>query len=100
MGDPAVPSWTGVGLSTVLVLLAVAVTAHRRLGVSAAVTLGFMAADLNHPPEGVVLLPEVGDSSACLDPQAWVQAVRRPTPRRLQQRVADHLAQARELGEV
>lgn len=56
--------------------------------------------DLDHPPEGIVLLPEVDDRAAFLDPRAWVQAVRRPTPRRIQQRVADHLTQARELGEV
>jgi hypothetical protein len=59
-----------------------------------------VASDLEHPPEGVVILPEHGDHARYLDPRAWVETVRRPTPRRLRQRVADHLAQARELGEV
>lgn len=56
--------------------------------------------DLDHPPDGVVLLPEPGADDRHLDPRAWVDAIRRPTPRRLRQRVADHLAKARELGEV
>lgn len=47
-----------------------------------------------------MILPERGDRETYLDPRAWVEAVRRPTTRRLRQRVADHLAQARELGEV
>jgi len=58
------------------------------------------AADLDHPPEGVVILPERAADDSHLDPRAWVQAVRRPTPRQLRQRVADHLSEARELGEV
>jgi hypothetical protein len=56
--------------------------------------------DLDHPPDGVVILPEPGADDRHLDPRAWVDAIRRPTPRRLRQRVADHLARARELGEV
>jgi len=56
--------------------------------------------DLDHPPEGVVILPEPSAETGHLDPRAWVESVRRPTLRRLRQRVADHLARARELGEV
>jgi len=56
--------------------------------------------DLDHPPEGVVILPERTDNDRYLDSRAWVEAVRRPTPRQLRERVAEHLAQARELGEV
>jgi len=58
------------------------------------------APDLDHPPEGVVILPEPSAESGHLDSRTWVAGVRRPTPRRLRQRVADHLARARELGEV
>ena len=58
------------------------------------------AVDLDHPPEGVVILPEPKGTMGQLDPQAWVDSVRRSTPRHLQQGVAEHLAVARELGEV
>lgn len=56
--------------------------------------------NLNHPPDDVVILPQRGDDSADLDPRAWVEAIRHAAPRQLRQRVADHLTQARELGEV
>lgn len=56
--------------------------------------------DLDHPPEGVVILPDPKGTTGQLDPQAWVAAVRRTVPRHLQQGVAEHLAAARELGEV
>ena len=59
-----------------------------------------VAANPDHPPDGVVILPEPGGQDARLDPRAWVEAVRRPTPRRLRRPVADYLAEARELGEV
>jgi len=35
------------------------------------------AVDLDHPPEGVVILPERGVDDSYFDPRAWVQAVRR-----------------------
>lgn len=47
-----------------------------------------------------MILPAHEAEDKHLDPRAWVDTVRRPTPRRLRQRVADHLARARELGEV
>jgi len=56
--------------------------------------------DHEHLPEGVVLHPERRDADRLLDPRAWVAAVRRPVPRRLETPVADHLAEARERGEV
>lgn len=57
--------------------------------------------DLDHPPEGVVILPDrEGANDQQLDPRAWVDAVRRPIPRHLQHRVAEHLTAARESGEV
>jgi hypothetical protein len=56
--------------------------------------------DLEHPPDGVVILPEPSADTGDLDPRTWVETVRRPTARRLRQRVADHLAVARELGEA
>ena len=58
------------------------------------------AADLDPPPEGVVILPEPAGHDSRLDPRAWVAAVRRPSPRRLRRPVADYLTQARELDEV
>jgi hypothetical protein len=58
------------------------------------------AVDLDHPPEGVVILLEPRGTPGQLDPQAWVNSVRRSTPRHLKQGVAEHLAVARELGEV
>ncbi|MDQ6782287.1 MAG: hypothetical protein M3063_02330 [Actinomycetota bacterium] len=58
------------------------------------------AVDLDHLPEGVVILPELKGTTGQLDPRAWAAAVRRSTPRHLQQGVAEHLAAARELGEV
>lgn len=59
------------------------------------------AVELNRPPEGVVTLPAPGEGhDERLGPRAWVEAVRRPTPRHLRRPVADHLAAARELGEV
>jgi hypothetical protein len=55
--------------------------------------------DLDHLPEGVVMLPEHhGDGQ--FDARTWVETVRRPAPRRLRKPVAEHLAEARELGEV
>jgi len=57
-------------------------------------------ADLEHPPDGVVILPAPGADTGHLDPREWVETVRRPTVRRLRHRVADHLAVARELGEA
>lgn len=47
-----------------------------------------------------MILPERSDDDRRLNSRAWVEAVRRPTPQQLRERVADHLAQARELGEV
>lgn len=58
------------------------------------------AVDLDHPPEGVVILAEPKGTTRQLDPRAWVAAVRRTTPRHLQQAVAEHLSAARELGEA
>jgi hypothetical protein len=52
------------------------------------------------PTRRVVILPERGADDRHLDPRAWVDAIRRPAPRRLRQRVVDYLAKARELGEV
>ncbi|MHB8448892.1 MAG: hypothetical protein ACYDAQ_00230 [Mycobacteriales bacterium] len=58
------------------------------------------AVDLDHLPDGLVILPEPKSSERQLEPRAWVESVRRPNRRHLQHRVADHLATARELGEV
>jgi len=58
------------------------------------------AADLDPPPEGIVILPEPAGDDRRLDPRAWVEAVRRPVPRRLRRSVADYLTEAREFGEV
>ncbi len=58
------------------------------------------AADLDPPPEGVVILPGPSGHDSRLDPRAWVEAVRRPAPRRPRRPVADYLTEARELGEV
>jgi hypothetical protein len=63
------------------------------------VTAARPAADLDPPPEGVVILPEPGGHDRPLDPRAWVEAVRRPAPRRLRRPVAEYLTEARELGE-
>lgn len=58
------------------------------------------AVDLDHPPEGIVILAEPKGTMGQLDPRAWVAAVRRSAPRHLQQAVAEHLSATRELGEV
>ena len=59
------------------------------------------AADLDPPPEGVVILPEPSGHDSRLNPRTWVEAVRRrPAPRRLRRPVADYLTEGRELGEV
>ena len=60
--------------------------------------MAMAAADLDRPPEGVVILPEPGGQDSRLDPRAWVEAVRRPTPRRLRRPVAEDLTEARELS--
>jgi hypothetical protein len=62
--------------------------------------MAMAAADLDRPPEGVVIPPEPGGHDSRLDPRAWVEAVRGPAPRRLRRPVADYLTEARELGEV
>lgn len=56
--------------------------------------------DLDHPPEGVVLMPDPPEDSGHLDPRAWVEACRSDVPRRLHRPVADYLAEAREAGEA
>ncbi len=71
MGDPAVPSWTGVGLSTVLVLLAVAVTAHRRLGVSADLLLAAARAAVQLAAVAAVLVV-VFDRAGLPGALAWI----------------------------
>lgn len=55
---------------------------------------------LNRPPEGVALLPQASAKDGQLDPKAWVESVRKPTPRKLRQPLAEYLTEARDLGEV
>jgi putative ABC transport system permease protein len=71
MSDPAVPSWTGVGLSTVLVVLAVAVTAHRRLGISADLLLAAARAAVQLAAVAVVLVV-VFDRLRLPGAMAWI----------------------------
>jgi hypothetical protein len=47
-----------------------------------------------------VTLPELRVDDRRLTPRAWVEAVRRPSTRRVALAAPDHLARARELGEV
>lgn len=56
--------------------------------------------DLEHLPEGVVLLADPVDAHTQIGPQRWVEASRRRVPRQLGQRVAEHLSSAREQDEV
>lgn len=56
--------------------------------------------DLSQLPEGVVVLPEPDEEAVQLDPRAWVEAARRSEVRRLSRPVAEHLAEARDAGDV
>jgi hypothetical protein len=58
------------------------------------------AVGFDPPPAGVVVLPEAPEGAGQLDPNAWVDAVRRPVHRRLRQPVAEHLAQVRDHREA
>ncbi len=70
------------------------------LGLRVGYAWDMAAVDLDHPPNGVVPLPESDSSERMLDPQRWVEQVRRPVPRQLRRRVAEHLAEARDFDEV
>lgn len=56
--------------------------------------------DLDHPPEGVVLLADPDDAHTRLSPQTWVEAARRETPRTLRRPVAQYLNDARDQEDV
>lgn len=58
------------------------------------------AVDLSQLPEGVVVLPEPAEEAKHLEPRAWVDAARRSEVRRLSRPVAEHLADARDAGDV
>jgi len=63
-------------------------------------SLYMSTADLEHPPEGVIVLAEPEAAGALLSPRSWVASVRRPTPQRLKRPVAEYLSEARDLGEA